>query len=180
MIVVMKSLLVLAALLTVLASCSSGPPVVSAKNVSQEAETQLRKQNPKITAGTMKCPELVGEVGRKIRCVRSAHIGIWDVTLKGTVTATKIDGDQVKFAIKMDDHIASYAADRQTNESILAKSLKIDGKQVSCPDSIPGKVGSVGYCVGTDNGGKKHRIKMTVKSSDLNAGTINYSYEVVD
>ena len=81
----MKRLLVLTAVLTVLAACSSGPPVVTSKTVSQEAESQLRKQNPEITAGTMKCPELAGEIGRKVRCVRSAHIGIWDVTLKGTV-----------------------------------------------------------------------------------------------
>ena len=176
----MKRLLVLTAVLTVLAACSSAPPVVTSKTVSQEAESQLRKQNPEITAGTMKCPELAGEIGRKVRCVRSAHIGIWDVTLKGTVTVTKVEGDQVEFAIKMDDRIASYSADRKTNESILADSLEVDRKQISCPDAISGKVGSVGYCVGTDDEGKKHRIKMTVKSSDLDAGEINYSYEVVD
>jgi len=176
----MKRLLVLTAALTVLAACSSGPPVVSAKTVSQEAETQLRKQNSEITAGSMKCPELAGEVGHKIRCVRSAHIGIWDVTLKGTVTVTKVEGDQVDFDIEMDDSIASFAADRETNESILAESLEVDRKSISCPDAISGKVGSVGYCVGTDNEGSKHRIKMTVKSSDLDAGEINYDYEVVD
>ena len=76
--------------------------------------------------------------------------------------------------------IASYAADRKTNETILADALEVDREQVSCPDPISGKVGSVGYCVGTDGDGTKHRIKMKVTSSDLEAGEINYDYEVVD
>lgn len=177
---VMNRLALVACSLTVLAGCSFGPPVISAETMSKEAETQLRKQNEQLKPGQMKCPELVGEVGRKIRCVRSAHVGIWDATVKGTVTVTKVEGDQVDFDIAMDDDIASFAADRKTNETILADSLEVDRKQVSCPDPIPAKVGTVGYCVGKDDDGGKHRIKMTVTNADLEAQEINYDYEVVD
>jgi len=177
----MKRFVLVVGVLTVLGACGLlGPPVVPAETVSEEAETQLRKQNSEIKPGTMTCPELTGEVGREVRCVRSVHLGIWDVTIKGTVTVTKVEGDQVKFDIKMDDDVASYAADRKTNEEILADALKIDRDDVSCPDPISGKVGTVGYCVATDTDGSKHRVKMTVTSSNLDAGTINYDYEVVD
>lgn len=176
----MKRFVLVVGVLALLAGCSFGPPVIPAETVSKEAESQLRKQNEQLQPGTMKCPEMVGEVGRKIRCVRSAHVGIWDATVKGTVTVTKVEGDQVDFDIKMDDSIASFAADRKTNETILADALEVDREQVSCPDPISGKVGSVGYCVGTDGDGTKHRIKMKVTSSDLEAGEINYDYEVVD
>ncbi len=176
----MKHFFVLAAVLTVIASCSSGPPVIPAKTVSQQADAQLRKQNPKVVAGTMKCPELVGEVGHKIRCVRSAHVSIWDMTLNGTVRVTKVEGDRVDFAIKMDDDLASFAADRETNESIVADGFGIDKKGISCPKPISGKVGSIGYCTGTDTDGTKHKIKLTVTSSSLDEGDVHYNMRVVD
>lgn len=176
----MKRFLALAAVLSVLAACSSGPPVVPAKQVSKEAETQLRQQNSQIAPGTMKCPELVGEAGRKIRCVRSVHVGIWDATIKGTVTVTKVEGGTVNFDVSMDKHIATYAADRKTNETIVADAFKVDRKSVSCPDPISGKVGSVGYCVGTEDDGTKRKLKLTVSKSDLNAGVVNYNIQVVD
>jgi hypothetical protein len=176
----MKRSLVLAAVVAVLSACSSGPPVIPAKEVSQVAETQLRKQNPEIAKGSMKCPQLVGEVGRKIRCTRSVHVGIWDVTIKGTVSVTEVEGDQVDFGITMDKHIATYAADRETNERIVAKGFGVDEELISCPEPISGKVGSTGYCVGVGSDGAKHKIKLTVTSSDLAAGEVNYDMEVVD
>jgi hypothetical protein len=170
----------LVAVFAVLSACSFGPSVIPAKTVSHNAETQLRKQNPQITKGTMKCPELLAEVGTKIRCVRSAHIGIWNATIKGTVTVTKVKDSHADFDIKMDKHIATYAADRATNEDTVARGFDVDKKQVSCPDPISGKVGATGYCVGTDSDGTKHKIKLKVTSSDFNGYEVNYDMKVVD
>jgi hypothetical protein len=180
-----------------LAVDSLGAEVRSAEAVSQQAESLLREQNPDITEGTMKCRELVMKLGREVRCLHSAHVGFWDVTWTGTVAVTQVEKEdwsildvflhderdppmELVLAIREDNQTTTYAADRKTNESMLAGRLKVDKEQVRCPRPIPGKVGSVGYCGLTDDDGVKHSVKLIVKSSDFAAGKINYAHEVVD
>jgi hypothetical protein len=91
-----------------LAGCSGeihvgGAPKLSrdklADTVAQKLADTTGRPEPDIT-----CPEdLTGKVGASARCTLTADDGS---TLGVTVTVTSVDGSQVDFDIKADDHAA--------------------------------------------------------------------------
>ncbi|MBO9522142.1 MAG: hypothetical protein J7518_11450 [Nocardioidaceae bacterium] len=94
----MRSLVV--ALVLATAGCGAGADTTPARRttlsgtrVATMAETALEAQNPRIAPGTMTCPRLRLEVGREVRCRRTAVLpGGRQVRLGVTVRVTSEAG----------------------------------------------------------------------------------------
>lgn len=103
------------ALAAVLLGGCGGPGTIDGEELADVADTQLRKNDPRIVEGTMECPSVAAEVDASVRCTRTAEVEGRRVVLEGTVTVKEVDGGDANVHVQMDDQPKEFG---QTGDSI--------------------------------------------------------------
>ncbi len=153
-----------------LTGCSSGPGAVGKADVAKQvSEKMTDAQGNKPDSVT--CPtDLKAEVGAHLDCAMTVKGQPFNVN----VTATSVDGDQVKFDMveTVDkDQVAKEVSDQ------LAAQVGATPDNVTCPDNLKGTEGATLRCDLSSNG-QTYGVTVTVTS--VSAGDVMFDFKVDD
>lgn len=153
-----------------LAGCSSGPGAVGKDDVAKQvSEKMTDAQGNK--PDSVSCPtDLKAEVGAHLDCAMTVKGEPFNVN----VTATSVDGDQVKFDMveTVDkDQVAKEVSDQ------LAAQVGETPDSVTCPDNLKGTEGATLRC-DLSSDGQTYGVTVTVTS--VSAGDVMFDFKVDD
>jgi hypothetical protein len=156
---------------------STKPDKLAGTELATRANTQLEKQNPQLTHGTLTCADAKYDVGATSRCLRTVVLADGRLVRIGATVTIDSTKDGGHFQVKVDDEAQDFGI---TGKAVLddltkqyAARYKVAKPDGSCPDFLPGKVGSKITCTLET---KEGRLPILVTVTGVDPKTYNTEY----